>query len=264
MTDRQLEKAPAEILHIPICLGAVAVTYNLPGNPQLRITQRILSDILLGKIQKWDDPGIKRANPSVKLPGKNIIVVHRSDGSGTSFIFTDYLSKISKEWEERVGRGKSVNWPVGLGGKGNEGVAGLIKQIPGSLGYVELIYAVQNKMPVGLMQNKSGNFAKPSLKTVSLAADVPLPEDTRVSITDTDAPEGYPISGFTWILVYKEQDYGRRSKEKASALVNLVWWMTHKGQRYARDLHYAPLPEEAVKKAEKIVGSITYGGKPIL
>lgn len=264
MTDEQLKNAPGEILHIPICLGAVVPTYNLPGNPEIKFTPDVLADIFLGKIKKWNDPRMVKINPSVKLPALDMAVIHRSDGSGTTFIWVDYLSKVSKEWEEKVGRGTSVNWPVGLGGKGNEGVSGLVRQTPGSIGYVELIYAIQNNLPVGIVKNKKGNFIKPSLETVSLSANVNLPDDTRVSITDTDAEQGYPISGFTWILVYREQNYGGRSETRAKTLVNLLWWMIHEGQKYTKPLHYAPLPEGALKKAEKVVKSITYNGKPIL
>ncbi len=263
MTDEQLSKIKEEILHIPTCLGAVVITYNLPQINDLRFTPEIIADIYLGKITKWNDPKIKAVNPDVKLPETDIIVVHRSDGSGTTFIFTDYLSKVSNEWKEKVGRDTSVNWPLGLGGKGNEGVSGLVKQIPGSIGYVELVYAIQNRMPLGIVKNRKGNFIKPDLKSISLAGNVPLPDDTRVSITDTESPQGYPISGFTWLLVYKEQKYNGRTKEKARALVDLLWWMTHNGQKYTEELHYAPLPPEAVKKAEAIIKSITYDGKQV-
>lgn len=264
MTDEQLEKAPGEILHIPICLGAVVPTYNLPGNPEVKFTPEILAEIFLGKIKKWNDERILKVNPSSNLPNMEIVVVHRSDGSGTTFIWTDYLSKISREWKEKVGAGTSVNWPVGIGGKGNEGVSGLVRQTPGSIGYVELIYAVQNNLPTGLVKNKSGKFIKPSIETVSSSANVNLPDDTRISITDTNFPEGYPISGFTWILVYREQNYDGRKKEIAEALVKLLWWMTHEGQKYTKPLHYAPLPDQAVVKAERIIKSVTYNGKSIL
>ncbi len=264
MSDEQLKKAPAELLHIPVCLGAVVLTYNLPGNPEIKFTPDILAGIFLGKIKKWNDERIAKVNPTLNLPNMDIVVVHRSDGSGTTFIWTDYLTNVSKEWKEKVGVGTSVNWPVGIGGKGNEGVSGLIRQIPGSIGYVELIYALQNNLPVGIVKNKSGKFIRPSIETVSLSAKVKIPDDTRVSITDTDAPDGYPVSGFTWILVYKEQNYDGRSKEKASALVNLLWWMTHEGQKYTKQLHYAPLPSEVVSKAERLIKSITYNGKTII
>lgn len=263
MSDKELKKSPYQILHIPMCLGAVVVTYNLPGSPEIRLTPEIIADIFLGKINRWDDFRIKKVNPGLQLPGMKIIVAHRSDGSGTTFIFTDYLSKVSKEWQEKVGRGKSVSWPVGLGGKGNPGVAGLVKQIPGSVGYVELVYALQSNMPAAIVKNKKGNFIKASIKSTSLAANVELPPDTRVSLTDTESEFGYPISGFTWILVYKEQNYDSRSKGKAKTLVNLLWWMTHQGQKYTEGLGYAPLPDEAVKKAEKIIKSITYKGRPL-
>ncbi len=264
MSDEDLKKMPAEILHIPICLGAVVLTYNLPGNPEIKFTPEIISDIFLGRIKKWNDKKILEINPDIKFPDLEIIVVHRSDGSGTTFIFTDYLSKISKEWKEKVGAGTSVNWPIGIGGKGNEGVSGLIKQMPGSIGYVELIYALQNNLPFGLIKNKKGKFIKPSIETVSNAAKIDLPPDTRISITDTDAEDGYPISGFTYILVYKEQSYEGREKKRAEELVNLLWWMIHEGQEYTKPLHYAPLPPEAVSKAEKIIKSITYKGENIL
>jgi len=264
VSDEDLKKMPAEILHIPICLGAVVLTYNLPGNPEIKFTPEIISDIFLGRIKKWNDKKILEINPDIKFPDLEIIVVHRSDGSGTTFIFTDYLSKISKEWKEKVGAGTSVNWPIGIGGKGNEGVSGLIKQMPGSIGYVELIYALQNNLPFGLIKNKKGKFIKPSIETVSNAAKIDLPPDTRISITDTDAEDGYPISGFTYILVYKEQSYEGREKKRAEELVNLLWWMIHEGQEYTKPLHYAPLPPEAVSKAEKIIKSITYKGENIL
>lgn len=264
ISDEELKKESAQILHIPICLGAVSVTYNLTGNPELKFTPEIIADIFLGKIKNWNDAKIKEINSGAKLPNLNITVVHRSDGSGTTFIFTDYMTKISNEWKEKVGAGTSVNWPVGLGGKGNPGVAGLIKQIPGSIGYVELIYALQNNMPVSLIKNKSGVFIKPTLESTSSSANIKLPDDTRVSLTDTDASNGYPISGFTWILVFKEQNYDSRPQEKAKTIVDLLWWMTHEGQVYTEPLHYSPLSKESVKKAELIIKSITYNGKSLI
>ncbi len=264
MSDAELRKAPAKILHIPTCLGAVVITYNLPGNPTLRLTPDVIADIFLGKIKKWNDKRIVRLNPEVVLPSMNIVVVHRSEGSGTTFIFSDYLSKVSKEWAKKVGRGKVLNWPTGLGAKGNPGVAGLIRQIPGSIGYVELIYAQKNGMPFALIQNKAGNFIKPTLKSVSAAANIKLPADTRVSITNTDAPDGYPISSFTWIIFYKEQHYQGRSKKRALTLAKLLWWMIHEGQKYNEGLLYARLPKSAVKKAEAIIRSMTYDGKRLV
>ena len=263
MSDEELQRVPAKILHIPVCLGAVVLTYNVPGNPKLKFTADLIADIFLGKITTWNDKRIAEVNPEVKLPDMSIVIVHRSDGSGTTFIFTDYLSKVNSEWENRVGRGKAINWPVGLGAKGNPGVAGLIRQLPGALGYVELVYAFQNRMPVAPIQNKKGKFVQPDIASTSLAANVTLPEDTRVSLTNTETPEGYPISSFTWVLVYQEQAYKKRAMEKAGELVKLLWWMTHEGQKYTGPLHYAPLPTQAVKKAEKIIKSITYNGNPI-
>mgnify|MGYP001773096812 CR=1 FL=1 len=263
LNEGQLKEFDSPVLHIPICLGAVVITYNLPGNPELKLTPDVIADIFLGKIKKWNDPRIVQLNPGVKLPSMNITVVHRSDGSGTTFVFVDYLSKVSREWETKVGRGTSVAWPVGLGGKGNEGVTGLVKQMSGSIGYVELIYAKQNKLPVALVRNKKGKFIKPELPSITSAGNVKIPDDTRISITDTEAEEGYPISSFTWVLVYKEQNYKNRSFERAKQLVKLLWWMTHDGQNYTEPLDYAKLPPEAVKKAEAIIKSITYNGKPV-
>jgi phosphate transport system substrate-binding protein len=264
MTDKDLKEAGAPILHIPTCAGAVVVTYNLAGDPQLKFTPDVIADIFLGKIKKWSDSRIAAMNPGVKLPDTDITVVHRSDGSGTTAIFSSYLSKVSPEWKEKVSAGPSLNWPAGLGGKGNPGVAGLVKQTPGSFGYVELIYALQNKMSYGTIRNKKANFVKPTIASTSLAANISLSDDMRVDLTDTDAVDGYSISGFTWILVYKEQNYRDRKEEKAKALVNLLWWMTHEGQKYAEPLHYAPLSKAAVGKAEKLIKSITYKEKPIL
>jgi len=260
MSDEEFAKAPAKILHIPTCLGAVVLSYNLPGDPKLKFTPELVASIFLGKIARWSDEKIAKVNPEVNLPNIPIAVVHRSDGSGTTFVFTDYVSKVNPEWKSKVGRGKAVNWPVGLGAKGNPGVAGLIRQLPGALGYVELVYALQNRMPVASIRNKKARFVQPGAASTRSAADIPLPGDTRISLTDTDAPEGYPISSFTWLLVYQEQAYKKRSMEKARELVKLLWWMTHEAQRYAGELHYGGLPEEAVEKAEKVVRSITYNG----
>jgi len=264
MSEEELAELDTEILHVPTCLGAVVVTYNVPDSPTLNLPPDVVADIFLGKLTNWNDGRIAKANPGVRLPDMTIVVVHRSDGSGTTFIFSDYLSKVSAQWLESVGTGKSLNWPSGLGAKGNPGVAGLVKQLPGSIGYVELIYAVSNNMPVANIKNRTGKFITPSIPSVSLAADTEIPDHTRISITDTAAEGGYPISGFTWTIFYKEQKYEGRSMEKARELVDLVWWMTHDGQELAEPLHYAPLPEPAVKKAEAVIKSALYGGKPIL
>ncbi len=261
LTDEELKEFSAPLAHIPITAGAVVVAYNLPKNPELKLSSDIIADIFLGKINKWNDKRIKEVNPNITLPDMNITVIHRSDGSGTTFIFSDYLSKVSKEWKEKVGIGKSLNWPTGLGAKGNEGVSGLIKQIPGSIGYIELAYAIENNIPYASIKNKKGNFIKPSLESVSLAAETELPEDMRIMLTDTDADYGYPISGFTWIIVYKDLSENIKSYEKAKELVKLLLWMVNEGQKYTKPLHYAPLSEKAKMRAEKIIKSLTFKGK---
>jgi phosphate transport system substrate-binding protein len=263
MSDEDLAKAPAPIVHIPMAIGAVVVTYNLPKNPRVRLSRDVLAGIFLGTITRWDDAAIAGLNPGVELPSLPITVVHRSDGSGTTAIFTEYLSKISADWAVMVGKGKEVKWPVGLGAKGNPGVAGQIVQLPGSIGYVELIYALENEMPTADLENKRGNYIAPSLTSTEVSAEVTFPEDTRVSLSDTDAEEGYPITGLTWIIVYKEQDYGGRSRERAQRLVDLLWWMTHEGQEYCEPLNYASLPKDAVDRVEAIITSITYDGTPL-
>ena len=265
MTAKDLADAPAQIVHIPTVAGAVVLVSNLPGNPQLRFTPDLVADIYLGTIKKWNDQRIESVNPGVKFPNMNITVVHRSDGSGTTGVFSDYLCKVSDEWKQKVGTGTSLNWPVGIGGKGNPGVAGLVKQLPGAFGYVELIYALQNNIPYALLKNKSGNWIKASLRTTSTAANVAVPQDvTKLSTTNSDAPEGYPIASFTWLILYKEQNYDNHDKAKVEALLKMIWWMTHDGQKYAEPLAYATLPAPVVKKAEDILRSITWDGQPLL
>jgi phosphate transport system substrate-binding protein len=264
MSAEDLQAAGSPVLHVPVVAGAVVVTYNIAGNPEVKLAPDLVADIFLGKIKKWNDPRIVSANAGIKLPDMAITVVHRSDGSGTTFIFADYLSKTSKEWKDKVGTGTSLNWPIGLGGKGNPGVAGLVQQTPGSAGYVELVYALQNKMAYAGIKNRKGNSIKPTIASTSQAANISLPDNMMVSLTDTDAADGYPVAGFTWVLVYKEQRYGERSEAKAGALTKLVWWMTHEGQKYAEPMQYAPLSKAAVEKAEKLIKSVTYGGNPIM
>ncbi len=256
------EAAHGPILHIPMTIGSVAIVYNLSvGAGELNLTPEILGDIFLGKIKKWNDPRVAEVNPNLHLPGTDIAVVHRSDGSGTTYIFTDYLSKVSPEWAQRVGVGKSVDWPVGLGGKGNDGVAAQVQQLPGSIGYVELAYAEQNHIPWAKLRNKAGNFIAPSLEATTLAAaGVALPDDLKVMITDSVHPEAYPIAGFTWLLVYQNQP----DEAKGRALASMLWWALHDGQRYCEALLYAPLPAEAVTKAESQVRSINYQGKTLI
>lgn len=261
----QTAKMSAPVLHIPMTSGAVVVTYNIPGvKAALNLTGKDLADIYLGKIATWNSAEIKASNKGVNLPDLPIVVVHRSDGSGTSFIFTDYLTKVNADWAKKVGKASAVNWPAGLGGKGSEGVAGLVKQTPGSIGYVELAYAKQNNMPFANIQNKGGKFITPTLEATTLASNVNIPADSKVSITDTDNPKGYPIASFTWALIYKEQNYNSRSKERASELLKLLWYNVHQGQAECAPLNYAPLSKSAVKVAEQILKSATFEGKAIL
>jgi len=260
MNEEDMSKIPGGIAHIPTCLGAVVITYNLEGNPIIKLSGELIADIFMKKITKWNAPQIKAMNPDLNLPDQSISVVHRSDGSGTTFIFSDYMSKVSAEWKEKVGTGKSLKWPAGIGGKGNQGVAGLIQQMPGAFGYAELIYATSNDMPAAFIQNKSGNFVAPSVESVSLAANIEMPDDTRVSLTDTDAEFGYPMSSFTWLILYKQMKF---SDAKATTLMKMVDWMIHDGRVFAEPLHYAPLPDAAVNKAVRVLSSIRNNGKPI-
>jgi phosphate transport system substrate-binding protein len=266
LSDEQLKEFDGEILHIPTCLGAVVITYNLDLPQKIRFTPDLIADIYLGKIIKWNDERIRKVNPGLNLPDLPINVVRRADGSGTTFVFTDYLSKVSSEWKEKVGRGTSVNWPVGIGGKGNEGVSGLVKQTKGAIGYVEFTYALQNKLPYGIIKNKSGNFIEPKVESISEAANVKLPEDMRISITDTESKKGYPISAFTYILVYSDLSKAndKMDYEKAKTLANLLWWITHEGQKYTKSLDYAPLSNEAQKNAEKLLKKLNFNGKMLL
>jgi len=255
MSDDNLAKAPGKLLHIPTVAGADVVAYNLPGNPVLKLDPDAIAGVFLGQIKKWNDPKITALNPGIKLPDQDIVVVHRSDGSGTTYIWTDYLSKISSEWKQKVGTNTSVNWPTGLGGKGNEGVAGQIKQTPGALGYVELIYAVQNKMPYADVKNASGEFVKASLESITAAmATAQIPDDFRFSMTNAPGKDAYPIAGATWLLVYEQQKDAMKGKK----LVEFLKWATKDGEKMARDLQYAPLPENLQERVLKRVDEIKY------
>jgi phosphate transport system substrate-binding protein len=246
MTDEQLQAAPGRVLHFPTVLGGDVPVYNIPGvEVELKFTGKVLADIFLGKITKWNDAAIAAINPGVKLPGSDITVCHRSDGSGTTYIWVDYLSKISPEWKQKVGVATSVNWPVGIGGKGNEGVAGLVKQTPGSIGYVELIYALQNKIDYGPVQNMAGEFVRATTESVSAAAAAAatqMPKDFRVSITNAPGKGVYPISSFTWLLFSENP----QDKQRAKIMVDFMKWALTEGQKYAPELGYAPLPEAVV------------------
>jgi phosphate transport system substrate-binding protein len=256
MTDEQLQQAGFKILHFPTVLGADVPSYNIPGvTTELKFTPEALAGIFLGKVTKWNDPAIAGANPGVKLPAEDIVVVHRSDGSGTTYIWTDYLSKVSSEWQSKVGKNTSVNWPVGLGGKGNEGVAGLIKQTPNSLGYIELIYAVQNSISYGSVRNAAGEFVKASLAGVSAAAAgavKSMPDDFRVSITNPPGKDAYPISSFTWLLIPAQIP----DPAKKAAIKDFLTWMLTSGQQFCEPLAYAKLPKEVVAKEQKVIGMI--------
>jgi phosphate transport system substrate-binding protein len=246
MTNDQIVAAGFRILHLPTVLGGVVPVYNTPGvSAELRFTGPVLADIFLGKITRWNDPAIRGLNPGVSLPGDDITVVHRSDGSGTTYIWVDYLSKVSPEWKQKVGVATSVNWPAGVGGKGNEGVAGLVKQTPGAIGYVELIYAVANKISYGSVQNQAGEFVRASTEAVSNAAAVAaknMPKDFRVSITNAPGKNVYPISSFTWLLVQEAP----KDVQRAKALADFIRWALTDGQKFAPELGYAPLPKEVV------------------
>jgi phosphate transport system substrate-binding protein len=264
MDEKQKKEAKGgAVLHIPTVAGAEAIIFNLPGvkSGQVKLTPDVLADIYLKKIANWNDKRIAAVNSGVKLPNLTIAVVHRSDGSGTTFIFTDYLAKVSSEWKEKVGSATSVNWPGDVGGKGNEGVANSVKQIPGAIGYVEVAYAKQTNIPWAQMQNKAKKFLDPSLEGAAAAADVAnLPDSMEVSITDSPNPNAYPISGFTWLLVYENQT----DAAKADAVANLAWWMLHDGQKYAVPLDYAPLKGAAVKKAEALTKKIKANNQTVL
>lgn len=265
LNDEQAQKIGVDVLHIPMCAGAVVISYNVPDvKGALKLTPIVLANIFLGKITKWNDAQIAEVNPGVKLPATNIFVAHRSDGSGTTNIFTTYLAKVSPDWAKSPGKGSSINWPAGIGGKGNEGVAGLIKQTPGAIGYIELAYAVQNKMTFADIQNKSGNYITPTVASTSAAGNIDIPADGKVSLSNTDAKDGYPIAGLTWALIYKEQNYNNRSKDRATKVVKLLWWNIHDGQKYCKDLDYAPLSPAAVAVGEKLLKSATYGGQSLL
>jgi phosphate transport system substrate-binding protein len=253
MTDEQLKTAPGAILHLPTVLGAVVPVYNLAGVTDLKFSGPVLADIYLGKIKKWNAPAIAKLNPGVKLPATDIAVAHRSDGSGTTYIWVDYLSKVSPEFKEKVGVNSSVNWPVGIGGKGNDGVSGLVSQTPGAIGYVELIFALKNNISYGSVQNAAGEIVKASPESVTkAAAGVSMPDDFRVSITNAPGAGAYPISSFTWLLLYENPS----DKAMSKAMVDFVTWAIGDGQKFATELGYASLPEAVVMKEMSALGKI--------
>jgi phosphate transport system substrate-binding protein len=263
MSDADLKSAPGEIIHIPVILGAVVLTYNLAEVKQtLRFSPETIVDIFLGKITRWDDDRIKADNPDVALPAAPLTVVHRSDGSGTSAVFTNYLSKVSPEWKQKVGEGTSPSFPVGLGGKGNEGVTGQVKQTPNTIGYVELAYAVKNKMPVAEIKNRAGKYVVPNFETVTNAAAETIneaPPDLRVTITDAAGEDAYPISSYVYVLIYKDQP----DEVLGRTLVDFLTWGINDGERYAESLYYAPLPQEMVKRASAKIALVSHNGKSL-
>ena len=255
MSDENLSRAPGKLLHIPTVAGAVVITYNVDGNPALKFDGETVAGIFLGQIRKWNDPKIVATNPGVKLPDKDIVVVHRSDGSGTTFIFTDYLSKVSSEWNSKVGTNTSVKWPTGIGGKGNEGVSGQVKQTPGAIGYIELIYAIQNKMPYADIKNSDGEFVKATIDSVTAAlGTATIPDDFRFSMTNASGKNAYPIAGATWLLVYQQQ----KDAAKGKKLVEFLKWALTKGEAMAKDLDYAPLPDTVQQRVLKRIDEIKF------
>ncbi|WP_448589510.1 phosphate ABC transporter substrate-binding protein PstS [Thermodesulfobium sp.] len=265
MSNEEEKAVPGGVVTIADAAGAVSIAYNIPGVNDLILDGKALADIYLGKIKKWNDPYLVKLNPTANLPDKPIVVAHRSDGSGTTFIFTNYLSLMSPEWKDSIGAGTSVKWPVGLGGKGSEGVTAIIKQNPYSIGYVELTYSIQNHITTAKMKNKAGNVIAPTLESAKKAFEgLKLPSDMKALALDTSNPEGYPICGFTFILLHKEMHYPGNTLEKAKAVLDLVKWIITDGQKYCESLDYVPLSKEAVDNDMKLLESITWDGKPIL
>jgi phosphate transport system substrate-binding protein len=265
LSDSELSEMPGEVVHIPTCIGAVVIAYNLPGVTELKLTPELLEGIFLGTIKKWNDKKLADINPGIGLPDMDITVVYRSDGSGTTYIFSDYMSKVSQTWNGQLGTGKALNWPTGIGAKGNPGVAGTISQSAGTIGYIGFEYAFAQKIPMAQVMNKAGNYIEPTLASFTAAASAEMPADTRIMITNSANPEAYPITSFTWIIMYKEQAYGDRSPATAEETVNAVNWLTGgDAQAIATSVHYASLPQKASEQAALILKDITYKGQPIL
>ena len=265
LSDDELKEMGAEVLHVPTAMGAVVVSYNIPEIKSMKLNAELISEIYRGKITNWNDARIKALNPELNLPDLVITPVYRSDGSGTTYVFTDYMSKADQNWNKEIGKGKSLEFPAGIAAKGNPGVAGIISKTKGSIGYIGSEYALALNIPSALLQNSSGKFIGATTESISAAANVELPEDTRVMITNSTAPDAYPISTFTWIILYKEQNYNKRTEDKAKALAGLLEYMTgENGQKVAAKTHYAPLSAKAVEKVKVILKSITYNQKPLV
>lgn len=264
LNQKEIESMNAEVIHIATCMGAVVMAYTLEGVDSLRLTGQLISDIYLGKIKKWNDPNIVSINPGVNLPELEITPVYRSDGSGTTFNFSEYLSVVSKEWNDIMGKGKSLKWPAGIAAKGNPGVAGIVQQTEGSIGYIGSEYALTLRLPTAKLKNRAGNYVDATLESISAAANVTLPDDMRATITDSDDPDAYPISLFTWILAYKDQKYDNRTIDEARELVELLQYViSADGQRVAAQINYAPLSEQALQKNRNLISEMNYGGTPL-
>lgn len=264
LSDKDMAEMPA-VIHVPTCMGAVVLAYNLPGVEQLRLSGEVITDIFTGDIKQWNDPRIAALNPDAKLPAQNIIPVFRSDGSGTTFVFTDYLTKVSPKWAGKYGADKSVSFPVGQAAKGNPGVAGVISKTAGSIGYIGSEYAFAQKISYAALQNAAGEFVLPTAESISAAAAGDIPADTRTSITNAPAKEAYPISTFTWVLIYKEQNYAKRTKEQAVATLDLLQYiLSEKAQAITSEVHYAPLPQKAIDQSLANLKTVTYDGQPLL
>lgn len=265
LSDTKLAEMPADVVHIPTCMGAVVIAYNLPGVEELKLSNELLEKIFMGEITNWSDAAIKSNNEGVALPDMEITFVHRSDGSGTTYIFSDFMSKISQLWADAVGTGKSLKWPVGMGAKGNPGVAGTISQVEGAVGYIGSEFAFAQKIKTAKVQNSSGAYIEPSIESISAAAKGGIPEDTRVMLTNSADSSSYPISGFTWIILYKEQSYNGRSEAQAMGTATFLdWLISEDAQANASKVNYAPLPADAVAKAKAILRTVTFNGKALL
>lgn len=264
LSDNDIKELPGKALHIPTCMGAVVLAYKLEGVAKLKLDGKTIADIFLGNITKWNDKAIKALNPGVKLPNLDVTTVYRSDGSGTTFIFSDYLSKVSQQWKSEIGRGKALQWKTGASAKGNPGVAGTIAVTNGAIGYIGSEFAFSAGIPFAILKNKAGNFVKPSPETISAAANGELPADNRVMMTDQAADDAYPISAFTWLLIYQEQSYNGRSLKQAQETVKFLKWMlSDEAQENTLKVHYAPLPQKAIDNSMKLLKTVKYNGKPI-
>ena len=265
LNSKEITSMNAEVIHIATCMGGVVMAYTLEGVDSIRLTGPLVADIYLGNIKKWNDPRLRAINPDASLPDLDITPVYRSDGSGTTYNFSEYLSMVSPDWDSVMGKGKALKWEAGIAAKGNPGVAGIVQQTEGAIGYIGSEYALTLKLPVAKLRNKAGNYVDAALETISAAANVMLPDDMRATIINSDDPNAYPISLFTWILVYKDQQYGNRTRREAEALVNLLnYVISDGGQKVAAQINYAPLSAEAVEKTRKLIEEIHYGGEVIM